>query len=177
MKLARTPLGLGVVDGEAFAPLDADLLDVLAATPEERERIPRGTPVALADIELLAPIQPASIRDGVTFEEHVEGIAGEVVPEWYDAPTFYFTNVHAVTGPHDDIPVPPGSKGFDFELEVAAVIGRAGRDLTPEAARDHIAAYTVFNDWSARDIQFREMNVRLGPCKARTRRTRSAHGS
>jgi 2-keto-4-pentenoate hydratase/2-oxohepta-3-ene-1,7-dioic acid hydratase in catechol pathway len=165
MKLARTAAGVGIVEGEAFAPIEADLLDVLAMSPDERSQIPRGDAVPLP--ELLAPIEPVSIRDFVTFEEHVEGIVGEVVPEWYDAPTFYFTNVHAVTGPFDDVPVPPGSGRFDFELEVAAVIGRAGRDLTPEAAREHVAAYTIFNDWSARDIQFREMQVRLGPCKGK----------
>jgi 2-keto-4-pentenoate hydratase/2-oxohepta-3-ene-1,7-dioic acid hydratase in catechol pathway len=165
MKLARTALGLGVVEADGFASLDADLLDVLAMTPAERDALPRGAPVPLPD--LLAPIEPATIRDYVTFEEHVEGIAGEVVPEWYEAPTFYFTNIHAVTGPYDDVPVPPGSQRFDFELEVAAVIGRAGRDLTPRQAREHIAAYTIFNDWSARDIQFREMQVRLGPCKGK----------
>ena len=90
------------------------------------------------------------------------------MPEaWYDAPTFYFTNPYAVIGAHDDVPVPPGSEVLDFELEVAAVIGREGRDLTPEQARDHIIGYTVFNDWSARDLQSREMQVRLGPCKGK----------
>lgn len=77
------------------------------------------------------------MRDFVTFEEHVEGVRRSVdgaagVPErWYAAPTFYFTNPYAVYGPHDDIPVPPGSSVLDFELEVAAVIGKEGRDLTP----------------------------------------------
>jgi 2-keto-4-pentenoate hydratase/2-oxohepta-3-ene-1,7-dioic acid hydratase in catechol pathway len=56
---------------------------------------------------------------------------------------------------------------FDFELEVAAVVGRAGRNLTVEEARDHIAGYTIFNDWSARDVQFREMRVGLGPAKGK----------
>lgn len=137
MKLARTAAGQCVVEGE------------------------------IAPEYLLAPLEPASIRDFVTFEEHVEGIAGSVVPEWYEAPTFYFSNVAAVTGPYDDIPIPPGCTRFDFELEVACVIGKAGRDLTPEQAREHIAYYTIFNDWSARDIQFREMQVRLGPCKGK----------
>ncbi|MGW3564859.1 fumarylacetoacetate hydrolase family protein [Streptomyces sp. NPDC000941] len=90
------------------------------------------------------------------------------VPEqWYAAPTSYFTNPHAVYGPHDDIPVPPGSAVLDFELEVAAVIGREGHDLTPEQARDHIVGYTVFNDWSARDLQSVEMKVGLGLCKGK----------
>ncbi|SFY51111.1 fumarylacetoacetate hydrolase family protein [Streptomyces sp. F-1] len=107
----------------------------------------------LSEVRLLPPFQPASVRDFVTFEEHVEGVRRSVdevsgVPEqWYAAPTFCFTNPHAIHGPGDGIPVPPGSTAFDFELEVGAVIGREGRDLTPEQARDHIAGYTVFNDW------------------------------
>ncbi|MFF4473728.1 fumarylacetoacetate hydrolase family protein [Streptomyces sp. NPDC001599] len=125
------------------------------------------------EVRLLPPLRPASVRDFVTFEEHVEGVRRSVdgtagVPEqWYAAPTFYFTNPHAVYGHRDGIPVPPGSAVLDFELEVAAVIGREGRDLTPERARDHIVGYTVFNDWSARDLQSAEMKVGLGPCKGK----------
>lgn len=63
----------------------------------------------------------------------------------------------------DDVPVPPGSQVLDFELEDAAFIGREGRDLTPEQARDHIIGYTIYNDWSARDRQPREMQVSAGP--------------
>ncbi|MEH0401945.1 fumarylacetoacetate hydrolase family protein [[Kitasatospora] papulosa] len=133
--------------------------------------VPAGPHVS--QVRLLAPLQPTSVRDFVTFEEHVEGVRRAVdgvagVPEqWYAAPTFYFTNPHAIYGPHDGVPVPPGSAVLDFELEVAAVIGREGRDLTPERARDHIVGYTVFNDWSARDLQSAEMKVGLGPCKGK----------
>ncbi|MFF8195746.1 fumarylacetoacetate hydrolase family protein [Streptomyces bobili] len=127
----------------------------------------------VSQVRLLPPLRPASVRDFVTFEEHVEGVRRSVdsasgVPDaWYSAPTFYFTNPHAVFGPHDDIPMPPGSQVLDFELEVAAVIGREGRDLTPEQAREHIVGYTIFNDWSARDLQSAEMKVGLGPCKGK----------
>jgi 2-keto-4-pentenoate hydratase/2-oxohepta-3-ene-1,7-dioic acid hydratase in catechol pathway len=133
--------------------------------------VPAGPHVSR--VRLLPPLQPPTVRDFVTFEEHVEGVRRSVdgtagVPErWYAAPTFYFTNPYAVYGPHDDIPVPPGSSVLDFELEVAAVIGREGRDLTPERAREHIVGYTVFNDWSARDLQSAEMRVGLGPCKGK----------
>ncbi|MFE3850736.1 fumarylacetoacetate hydrolase family protein [Streptomyces griseorubiginosus] len=135
--------------------------------------VPPGPHVS--EVRLLPPLQPPTVRDFVTFEEHVEGVrrsvdgdgAGGVPEAWYDAPTFYFTNPYAVIGAHDDVPVPPGSAVLDFELEVAAVIGQEGRDLTPEAAREHIIGYTVFNDWSARDLQSREMQVRLGPCKGK----------
>ncbi|MFF1724635.1 fumarylacetoacetate hydrolase family protein [Streptomyces sviceus] len=146
--------------------LDA-LLDVGTATLD----VPPGPHVS--EVRLLPPLQPPTVRDFVTFEEHVEGVrrsvdgAGGVPEAWYDAPTFYFTNPYAVIGAHDDVPVPPGSEVLDFELEVAAVIGREGRDLTPERARDHVIGYTVFNDWSARDLQSREMQVRLGPCKGK----------
>jgi 2-keto-4-pentenoate hydratase/2-oxohepta-3-ene-1,7-dioic acid hydratase in catechol pathway len=133
--------------------------------------LPAGPHVS--EVRLLPPLQPPTIRDFVTFEEHVEGVRRSVdgvggVPEaWYDAPTFYFTNPYALIGAHDDVPVPPGSSVLDFELEVAAVIGREGRNLSPRQARDHIIGYTVFNDWSARDLQSREMQVRLGPCKGK----------
>ncbi|MCZ2826529.1 MULTISPECIES: fumarylacetoacetate hydrolase family protein [unclassified Modestobacter] len=132
-----------------------------------------GPSVALADVRLLPPLEAPTVRDFVAFEEHVEGVVagmgqgGGVVPEWYEAPTFYFTNPYALVGAHDDVPVPPGSQRFDFELEVAAVIGIDGASLTPEEARGHVFGYTVLNDWSARDLQAREMKVNLGPAKGK----------
>ncbi|WP_328664953.1 fumarylacetoacetate hydrolase family protein [Streptomyces sp. NBC_00328] len=143
------------------------LLDLGAATLD----VPAGPHVS--QVRLLPPLQPASVRDFVTFEEHVEGVrrsvegTGGVPEQWYTAPTFYFTNPHAIYASGDDIPMPPGSAVLDFELEVAAVIGREGRDLTPDQAREHIIGYTVFNDWSARDLQSAEMKVGLGPCKGK----------
>ncbi|CAL9377920.1 putative protein YisK [Streptomyces sp. enrichment culture] len=159
-------------------PGRASLLDLLQAGPAAlREAgnatldVPDGPHVS--QVRLLPPLQPPSVRDFVTFEEHVEGVRRSIdhaagVPDaWYDAPTFYFANPYAVIGAHDDVPVPPGSSVLDFELEVAAVIGREGRDLTPEQACDHIVGYTIFNDWSARDLQSAEMRVGLGPCKGK----------
>ncbi|MFF3409598.1 fumarylacetoacetate hydrolase family protein [Streptomyces sp. NPDC002742] len=143
------------------------LLDLGAATLD----VPAGPHVS--QVRLLPPLRPASVRDFVTFEEHVEGVrrsvegTGGVPEQWYTAPTFYFTNPHAIYASGDDIPMPPGSAVLDFELEVAAVIGREGRDLTPDQARDHVIGYTVFNDWSARDLQSAEMKVGLGPCKGK----------
>ncbi|MDP5181659.1 fumarylacetoacetate hydrolase family protein [Blastococcus sp. BMG 814] len=127
--------------------------------------------VPLESVRLLPPLTPPTVRDFVAFEEHVEGMvlpSGETVPpEWYQAPTFYFTNPYALIGAHDDVAVPPGSQRFDFELEVAVVVGRDGASLTPETAREHVFGYTIFNDWSARDLQFREMAVKLGPAKGK----------
>lgn len=119
------------------------------------------------DLRLLPPVQAPTVRDFVAFEEHVAGMATVVPDEWYDAPTLYFTNPYALIGAGDEVPVPPGCTAVDFELEVAAVIGKAGRDLTSEDTRTHIAGYTILNDWSARDMQHREMRVNLGPCKGK----------
>ncbi|MGW4214174.1 fumarylacetoacetate hydrolase family protein [Lentzea sp. NPDC004789] len=132
-----------------------------------------GPPTPLDRVRLLPPLAPPTVRDFVAFEEHVEGVVASVsggsgVPaEWYEAPTFYFTNPYALIGAHDDVPVPPGSHLLDFELEVAAVVGRDGSSLTPAQARDAIFGYTVLNDWSARDLQRREMKVGLGPAKGK----------
>jgi 2-keto-4-pentenoate hydratase/2-oxohepta-3-ene-1,7-dioic acid hydratase in catechol pathway len=135
-----------------------------------------GNEPSLDEVELLVPIQPPSIRDFVAFEEHVEGVvksidASEgVVPEWYEYPTFYFTNPNSLiaTG---DVMNPPVCQRLDFELEVGVVVGavdgRDGSNLTPAEAREAIFGYTIFNDWSARDVQAREMKVRLGPAKGK----------
>ncbi len=171
----------GVVAGEPgeeqvhLLPAGVPVLDLLRSgelTTAGQDAL-RARPVPLADTRLLAPLEPPTVRDFVAFEEHVEGVRRSIdgvtgVPEaWYDAPTFYFTNPYAVIGAHDDVPVPPGSQVLDLELEVAAVIGRTGADLSPERAREHIAGYTILNDWSARDLQAREMQVSLGPAKGK----------
>jgi 2-keto-4-pentenoate hydratase/2-oxohepta-3-ene-1,7-dioic acid hydratase in catechol pathway len=133
-----------------------------------------GEPAVPVDsVRLLPPLAAPTVRDFVAFEEHVEGVIASVtdgagvVPEWYEAPTFYFTNPYALIGAHDDIPVPPGSQLLDFELEAAVVVGKDGASVSPEAAREHIFGYTILNDWSARDLQRREMRVSLGPAKGK----------
>lgn len=137
------------------------------------EQALRDEPVALDDVVLLAPLRPHSMRDFVAFEEHVRGVrrsidgVGGVPDAWYDAPTFYFTNSSSVIATGDDVPVPGGSRALDFELEVATVVGARGRDLTPESAADVVFGFTILNDWSARDLQGREMQVNLGPCKGK----------
>ncbi len=141
-----------------------------AGLPDARaagDRALGGPAVPLPGVRLLPPLAAPTVRDFVAFEEHVEGVAASVgapaasaavVPEWYQAPTFYFTNPYALIGAYDDVPVPPACELLDFELEVAVVVGRDGASLTPEQAREHIFGYTVLNDWSARDLQRREMN-------------------
>ncbi|MEV6608760.1 fumarylacetoacetate hydrolase family protein [Kutzneria sp. NPDC051319] len=179
MKLATFDQGgacrVGLVSDEGIHPVPwaITLLELI-----EREALAHAAdaalgehPIPLESVRLRPPLQPPAIRDFVTFERHVEGIArrfgDEVGPEWHEAPAFYFTNPRSLIGAFDDVRIPPGSQVFDFELEVAAVVGRAGSDLTPETAREHIIGYTVLNDWSARDLQAREMRVKLGPAKGK----------
>jgi len=124
-----------------------------------------------ANARLLAPLEPPTFRDFSTFYEHVNGIArqgkGDLPAEFFEIPTFYFSNPYAITGPHADVPVPPGSELFDFELEVGIVIGAPGRDLRVEDAADHIAGFVMLNDFSARDVQYHEMRMGLGPAKGK----------
>jgi 2-keto-4-pentenoate hydratase/2-oxohepta-3-ene-1,7-dioic acid hydratase in catechol pathway len=128
---------------------------------------------SIESVCLLAPIDPPAIRDFSVFEQHIEGImlgidADRPVPEaWYGSPFCYFSNPGAVTGPGDEIAIPPGSQDLDLELEVAVIIGHAGRNLTPDQAGAYIAGYTIFNDWSARDLQAEEMKLGLGICKGK----------
>ncbi len=121
---------------------------------------------------LLAPVsRPPSIRDFMAFESHVVtalGAIGQSVdPVWYEQPVFYFTNPAAVYGPGASVPMAPGTAMWDFELEVAAIIGREGADLDPATAEEDVAGYTILCDWSARDLQGAEMRVGLGPAKGK----------
>jgi fumarylacetoacetate (FAA) hydrolase len=116
----------------------------------------------LDEVDLRPPVlHPPSVRDFMAFEQHVANarrLSGREVPaQWYELPVFYFSNPHAIYGPEDDVPYPEGTEQLDYELEVAAVIG----------AEDTIGGFTVMNDWSARDVQLREMRVGLGPAKGK----------
>jgi 2-keto-4-pentenoate hydratase/2-oxohepta-3-ene-1,7-dioic acid hydratase in catechol pathway len=109
----------------------------------------------------------------MAFEEHVRNArarrGAEVPAEWYEGATFYFTNSDpsVVHGDGATIVRPASTQMLDVELEVALVIGRAGRDITADDAEAHIAGLTVYGDWSARDVQRREMAIGLGPAKAK----------
>jgi 2-keto-4-pentenoate hydratase/2-oxohepta-3-ene-1,7-dioic acid hydratase in catechol pathway len=169
-----------VVQGETLMPFpeNVTVLGLLQAGDDAlqtaaAQALARADPVPLAGSRLLPPLRPPSIRDFVAFEAHVEGVVRSLdglsaVPEvWYPRPAFYFTNPHALYGAHDDVPVPPLCRIFDFECEVGAVIGRPGTNLSPEQARGHIVGYTVFNDWSARDLQKPERELGLGFSKGK----------
>lgn len=158
-------------------PDGTDVLEVLSLPLEKRNFVEatagRYHRVSIDGVRFLPPIEPRAMRDFVAFEEHITGMKkaeggdGSVPDAWYEAPAFLFMNPWSLTGPGDDIPMPPFTTALDFELEVAAIVGTAARDVTPEEARNHIVGYAIFNDWSARDIQGREMKVGLGPSKGK----------
>ena len=126
----------------------------------------------LDEIELLAPVpDPPTVRDFYAFEQHVRAARAQrgldMIPEWYEIPIFYFTNNSELYGHDQFVPYPVGSKELDFELEIACVIGREGKDIPLEEAADYIAGYTIMNDWSARDFQRADMKLNLGPGKGK----------
>jgi fumarylacetoacetate (FAA) hydrolase len=149
----------------------ADMLTVMAAGAEKAASKASKDSFALDQVTFHSPIHPTTLRDGYAFEQHVKTAnknrGREVPEEWYQFPVFYFTNPNAVFGHEDIIPYPPYTQAMDYELEIAAVIGRGGMNIKPEDAPEHIFGYTIFNDWSARDIQRKEMVVGLGPAKGK----------
>ena len=153
------PARVGRIDDDRVISQEAPtMLDWLAGAGRADDRVVH----ALADVELLAPLpEPPSVRDFFAFEGHVAAgwrrRGGEVPEAWYEAPTFYFSNPASIHGPGEPVTRPPATEMLDFELEVAAVIG----------ADSEIAGFTLFNDWSARDVQAREMTVGLGPAKGK----------
>ncbi|MET9030838.1 fumarylacetoacetate hydrolase family protein [Nocardia sp. NPDC004168] len=169
------------IDGTVFAcPVGVTLLDLLKKGRDALSQAGNSAlknPVGVFEesaLHVIAPIpNPPTVRDFMTFEQHVSGAIkladpGSGVPQrWYEAPIFYFTNPYAIHGPYDDVMIPQDETQFDFELEIAAVVGRRGRDIPVDEAERYIAGYTIMNDWSARAIQFQEMSVRLGPSKGK----------
>jgi len=167
----------------AFLQRDDHALD---AARDVRDRAPapgdtdRGEHVRTADgarvrfspaedgVRLLAPLpRPNTLRDFMAYEEHVRNTLGEPPEVWFDIPVCYKGNPDTVVGPGATVEWPDYSDLWDYELELAAVVGRRGTDLDPAEADGHIAGYTVFNDFSARDTQGEEMDANLGPAKGK----------
>ena len=158
--LAPGSLSLALGAGQRF-------LDAVARACHERGEaalVPAGA-------RMIAPIDPVAYRDFMAFEEHfvtARKLRGSAPPPvLYELPVSYFGNAHAILGPGDQIPWPHYSDHLDYELELGIVIGRPGRNLAVEEALEHVLGLTVFNDFSARDIQRREMAGGLGPSKGK----------
>jgi fumarylacetoacetate (FAA) hydrolase len=149
----------------------ADMSAVIAAGAEEAANRKSKDSLSIDEVKFLSPLRPKTLRDAYAFETHVKTAnrnRGQEVPEnWYKFPVFYFSNPNNDYGHEDEIPYPSYTNAMDYELEIAAVIGRAGVDIKPEDAPDHIFGFTIFNDWSARDLQVQEMKVNFGPVKSK----------
>src|SRR5271170_3467563 len=168
-------------DGETIHPLTpgVSLLDLIgrgAAVLQElgNDALRSASTVPLDQVTLMAPIpRPPSIRDSLCFLDHMRNCqaamgGGRVLGDtWYRIPAFYFACPATVLGPYDDAPTAPGSAWQDFELEIAAVIGTSGKDLTVEQAEQAIIGYMIFNDWSARDLQQLESQLAIGQGKGK----------
>jgi fumarylacetoacetate (FAA) hydrolase len=141
---------------DAFVPRDDDDDAVLAA-----RGLAFGPPI----------LRPPSLRDFYAFEGHVrtmwERRGGQVPETWYRLPVFYFSNVSEIRGPDEPVWSPAASRELDYELEVAALIDTPGLDLSEDRGEEVVGGYTIFNDWSARDLQREETVVRLGPAKGK----------
>jgi len=123
----------------------------------------------LAGVRLRAPIlQPPTVRDFMVYEGHANAGGTRELPDaWYRLPIFYFSNPLCIFGPDEPVPYPSASDQLDYELELAAIIGREGTNIAEKDALSYIAGFTIFNDWSCRDLQRDEMQARLGPAKGK----------
>src|ERR1700677_1540985 len=171
----------GVLSGDAIhvLPAGVTLLELIGygadGLREVGEDALRSAPtVRLDQVSLAAPIpRPPSIRDSLCFLDHMRNCqaamgGGRVLKDaWYRIPAFYFACPSTVLGPCDDAPMAPGSVWQDFELEIAAVIGTAGKDLSVADAERSIVGYMIFNDWSARDLQQLEGQLAIGQAKGK----------
>ena len=164
----------GLVGSNGHIIRDVRGLLELGDSPIERvrEALDKDTSASrlpLSGTKLLSPIvQPPTVRDFIVFEEHASSQGTREPNEvWYRMPVFYFSNPLCIYGPDAEIPFPSASSQFDYELEIGCVIGKEGKDVPVADAMDHIAGFTLFNDWSSRDLQVDEMAFGLGPAKGK----------
>ncbi len=186
--LSEAEVHLGFILGEeAFSVSDLnqdfpdDMLGLLSSEEGLLEKLPLAIDQfkcgqislnPLKDFKLLAPIpNPPSCRDAYAFRQHVASARKnrglEMIPEFDEYPVFYFTNHRSIQGPGDIECMEDHFKGLDFELEIAVVIGKKGRNIKARNASEYIAGYTIMNDMSARTLQMEEMLLNLGPAKGK----------
>jgi 2-keto-4-pentenoate hydratase/2-oxohepta-3-ene-1,7-dioic acid hydratase in catechol pathway len=187
------------VDLTAADPAFRDMLALIDGGPPALERArtilaAARAGIALDSVRLLAPLpQPRRLRDFLCFELHVRqsranrhlfGMEGEprdpkdvkIAPVWYQRPVYYKGNPYSVVGTGTDVQWPAYSRVIDYELEIGLVTGRAGRDIERDDALAHVFGYCIFNDFSARDAQYAEMQGGLGPAKGKDFDTGNAMG-
>ena len=129
-----------------------------------------GAIAPVQEYQLMAPVpHPTSCRDGYAFRQHVEAARRnrgvDMIQEFDQYPIFYFTNHNAIQGPGPIYCMPDHFQQLDFELEIAIVIGKEGKNINAKDADEYIAGFTIMNDLSARKLQMEEMLLNLGPAK------------
>ena len=182
---------VGVVDTARDAVLDItsefpDMLALIDAGPAGLDKAralaakwPSEASRSLKGTTLLSPLpEPRQMRDCLVFEAHLlnsrsqaEKRTGQpqppVAPVWYEQPVYYKGNRFSVVGHEHDVMWPAYSNHMDYECEMACVLGKTAKDIDPAKAMEHIFGFTIFNDFSARDAQYKEMAGRLGPAKSK----------
>ena len=175
--------------------------DAVVAFVEDRR--PPDAVVPIDSVMLLAPVpRPESIRDCLCFEQHIincirvvglkrfapldewiervfgrkHTIAYLANKTWHERPLYYKSNRFSVVGTNAEVRMPGFTQRFDYELEWGVFIGKKGTDIPKAQARSHIGGFTIFNDFSARDIQMKERHGRLGPAKGKDFDTGNALG-
>ena len=175
-------VGETVLDASTLLGLTTPLRDVRAllewstsAIEELDEAVGRGSGadgMPLARVKLRAPIlQPPTVRDHIAFEEHATGqftrASDERMEVWSRLPVFYFSNPLCIVGPDEVVSYPAAARQLDYECELAAIVARDGSNVLEADADSYIAGFTIFNDWSCRDLQFDESQFGLGPAKGK----------
>ena len=176
----RAPVPGALVDGGrkvAVLPGFASVLEIVEGGQNALDRAYESLKhspdvLALSSVTLLAPIpHPPQMRDFLCFEKHLvqafRAIGKNPPQAWYERPIFYHPSRFSVCGTGAEVPWPAYTERLDFELEFGCYIGRPGKDIPKARAREHIFGYTIFNDFSARDEQTREMAGQLGPGKGK----------
>jgi 2-keto-4-pentenoate hydratase/2-oxohepta-3-ene-1,7-dioic acid hydratase in catechol pathway len=143
----------------------------LVAARQVLESADDNAMLALSDVALLSPLDPPMIRDFTAFEQHMQNMAKRlgqpVIKQFFEMPLYYKGNPTALIAHEQEVPWPNYTERMDYELELGFVIGKPGRNLTPQTALEHLFGVTIFNDFSARDIQGPEMSSGFGPAKGK----------
>jgi fumarylacetoacetate (FAA) hydrolase len=160
-----------LADWEHGLPMARTVFDRAVSTAKHAEALAPAWH-ARPRVTLHPPVsRPPTVRDFYAFEAHVRNARQRrgltVAPEWYEFPAFYFSNPGSLVGDGAVVPKPSWTESLDFELEIACVIGKRARDVDAKDWRSVVAGFTIFNDWSARDVQKKEMAIGLGPAKGK----------
>ncbi|HET9920040.1 MAG TPA: fumarylacetoacetate hydrolase family protein, partial [Ktedonobacteraceae bacterium] len=158
-------MSAAIAEGPTFLAAAAQVVASVEGGGSENAALP------IEQAQWLAPLDPPVMRDCLAFERHLLNtfpkVLGRVPEQYYEMPIYYKGNPLTLIGSGQEVLWPDYTQKMDYELELGFVIGRAGKDLTPEQAQDYLFGVTIFNDFSARDIQMHEMQGMLGPAKGK----------